>query len=368
MDIEEIEKHDWDILPHMDDQERYEKSISAYWLDRWYDKVADLTFETQFYKELPDKLPWPSMVRWENKSPKDSEYWGPVNTRKEAERLFYTSLRCKKNQGTIYCIRKWTKLGEEFRCFWNGGIVAISSDTKPPSALLTYLVSIAHRIPYYRCVVDIAEYNNEFILVEFNSWETNSGAHQFMWTEELLYQYDEPFTICCRWIKEHTSNNVITDGLFEDNSWRWPLPSTLPKINPIDDITIDKVQILLPSNQPNTWLVKDDILYIINDVWLTSIDLHTFKPIRWRRGPFRFSKLTFWNNQLGIRADNNNYWLDLTPCLSNSLIDTTCDKISNNNIINYPEPPYRYGFVGKYNNQFVFARFLYDGKFIIIPY
>jgi len=46
------------------------------------------------------------MVRWENKSPKDSDLWGPVSTSQQVKDLFYTSLRCKTNPGKIFSLRR----------------------------------------------------------------------------------------------------------------------------------------------------------------------------------------------------------------------------------------------------------------------
>ena len=82
MNINTIEKHDWGITDEDTGTEQFEKSKSAYYLtpDN-YEKIKGLTFETEFYGKIPDILPFdgiPLMVRWENKSPKDSEYWGPV--------------------------------------------------------------------------------------------------------------------------------------------------------------------------------------------------------------------------------------------------------------------------------------------------
>ena len=89
------------------------------------------------------------MIRYENKSPKDSESWGSVSTKEELINVFYTSLRCKTNPGKYYCVREWIELGsfeeEEYRCFWNNGLVAVSSesDTEPKiNEILDYITKI----------------------------------------------------------------------------------------------------------------------------------------------------------------------------------------------------------------------------------
>ena len=44
--IELIESRDWKIDNRMDNNQRLRLSTSAYYLDRWYNDVKDLTFET----------------------------------------------------------------------------------------------------------------------------------------------------------------------------------------------------------------------------------------------------------------------------------------------------------------------------------
>jgi hypothetical protein len=331
--MEEIEAHDWGIGPHMPDDERRQRSISAYWLPAWYAKVQDLTFNTTFWQELPEHFA-PSMVRWEHKSPKDSEHWGPVQSRAEAEHLFYTSLRCKTNPGSIYCLRAWHELVAEWRCFWSGGLVAISGD-EAPQALVDYVQSIASRIPYYRCVLDVAvDHENKYWLVEFNSWETNSGAHLFEWSE-----IEDTVPVECRWAK--FSRHLP-----------WPLASTLPKA-PRSSILLDQVQLLRP-HAPSCWLIKENV-YVCNDVWLAQLDANLY-PVRWRRGPFRFAKLEA--TAQGLRAGDQYYWDDLTPAKPSAVLPLEGDA--------YPEPPYRYGAVGLCRGTYVFCRFIEE--LVAVPF
>ena len=100
MFIEEQEFNDWNINSTDDGETRKLKSISAYWLNSWYTKMQDITFKTVVYEnvdDIPNILPFEKcMIRYENKSPKDSEFWGPVSTKEELINVFYTSLRCAK--------------------------------------------------------------------------------------------------------------------------------------------------------------------------------------------------------------------------------------------------------------------------------
>lgn len=324
--MEQIEAHDWGVGPHTDNEERRQRSIQAYWLPEWYDKVSDLTFATQFFTELPDRFP-PSMVRWENKSPKDSDQWGPVETKEAALNLFYTSLRCKTNPGKIYCLREWKQLKQEWRCFWNGRITAISGDVPATKELIEYLIEISDRIPYYRCVMDVA-LAEKYYIVEFNSWETNSGAHLFDWTEDLLYDSQ---VIICRW----------PGGQSE---FDWPKPSTLPKLE--SNIPLDQVIPIQPSG-PAGWVIKED-LYVCDDVWLARVQ---GKIKAWRRGPFRFDHLQ--ETVDGLKAGSKAFYTDLTPQTKPIVVrrEGTC-----------PTFPYRYGFVGLYQGNPVFVRF-YGGQF-----
>ena len=129
--IENIEYNDWHIFPSDANEIRRSNSISAYYLDKTYDAIADISFPTIFYpniESVPDVLPFEQcMVRYENKSPKDSEHWGSVQTKTEMLIIYQTSLRCKTNPGQIYCVREWSyKLQIEFRCFYNNKLVAVS--------------------------------------------------------------------------------------------------------------------------------------------------------------------------------------------------------------------------------------------------
>lgn len=335
--MEEIEYHDWGVTYDMDNAERRQRSIEAYWLPKWYSKIEDLTFPTQFYKELPATFT-KSMVRWESKSPKDSEFWGPVETKEQALNLFYTSLRCKTDPGSIYCLREWKQLSQEWRCFWNGRVTAISGDVEPTKELVDYLETIAHRIPYYRCVMDISlAADGKFYIVEFNSWETNSGAHLFEWTEELLYDSQE---IVCRW----------PGG---EKTFEWSKPSTLP-LPPTSDVGFAEVH-ALQSDGHSSWLIKNSGLYVCNDVWLVQLDAD-LKPLRWRRGPFRFDHLEEATD--GLKAGDKVFYDDLSPNthLRKSKSSTPhAESFSENG---YPKPPYRYGFVGLYQNRYVFCRFV----------
>lgn len=325
--MEEIEFHDWGVTVDMDNSLRRQRSIQAYWVPEWYSKIADLTFATQFYTELPDSFP-KSMVRWESKSPKDSEHWGPVETKEQALKLFYTSLRCKTDPGSIYCLREWKQLQQEWRCFWNGKITAISGDVEPPQSLVDYLLSISDRIPYYRCVLDIA-LAEKYYIVEFKSWETNSGAHLFDWSEDLLYDSVE---IVCRWPE---GTKIMS----------WPKASTLPP-PPVPNVPLEKV-VPLQSHQPACWLLKDS-LYVCSDVWLVQLTAD-LKPRRWRRGPFRFDHLE--ETEDGLRVGDKAFYNDLTP-------QPKCKPIIARGVESYPPPPYRYGFVGLYEGKHVFCRFV----------
>jgi hypothetical protein len=311
--MEEYEEHDWSTNLSMSNKERKEKSIESYYLHNWYEKVKDLTFETHFYSEetLPDKLPFDkSMVRWENKSPKDNkDLWGPVSTKAEVIELFKGSLRCQMNKGKIYCIRKWTdNLGLEFRCFWNEQIVAICMEptneyiNPPINELLKYISSIAHRIPFYRCVMDIAKTVDGFVLIEFNSWETNSGAYGLHWTDNTgifypTHNYEE--------MDHHITfraNGKNEKIVFDQSKIIKRVPIVGLPLN--ENITIQK------PNRPSNWLVTDKFLYVANDIYLMRFTLD-FKLVNWLRGPhgaFRFSDLQLCTDGSIYISDINKYY------------------------------------------------------------
>ncbi len=351
--MEEYELADWKIKPDTNNDERKSKSISAYYLTKYYHRMKDFTFETYFYDELPEIMPFDKcMIRYENKSPKDSDLWGPVSTKKEAEDMFYTSLRCKTNKGKIYCIRKWVDNIEcEFRCFWNEKLVAVSAtnDTPPPvEQILQYVAKLSPYIYFYRCVFDICKTtDNKWFFVEYNSWETNSGAHCFNWLDHTSTFYTK-------------SNNVVFKYGNETLSVEFDQISK--SIQPVGEIINDmqslNIEILKPC-KPSNWLLTDKFLYVANDIWLQRFDLN-FKLINWKRGVFRFCNLELCDNQ-SIIADKK-YNFDLSPTTNKSKIQV------NHNIEQYPQPPFKYGFVGKLNSEYVFCRLLHDDVFYLVKY
>lgn len=350
MEIELIEKNDWDVNPNDEYLVRFNKSVEAYYLNNWYEKLKDITFETFMYDSIdsiPEKLPFDKcMVRWQNKSPKDSEFWNHVSTKKELLNLFHTSLRCRgdKNKNKIYCVRKWQQnLEDEFRCFWNETLVAISSESniEPQiNDILKYINTIAFKIPYYRCVFDIAKKdNNEFVFIEFNSWESNSGGHRFNWIDDTKVFYEAKY-ITVRWLNGETHVPFINYTKIPIEKSSFFKDDFLCKPTNFDGLTVLKPQ------KPSSWLVTKKYVYIANDIWLGRFT-HNLKPINWTRGIFRFNSLQLCEDE-GIYAEPKHYYYDLTPKKINSgCVITTGDE--------YPEHNYRYGCMCKDKEQDVYV-------------
>ena len=365
MFIEEQEYQDWNVTPDMSNDQRKTNSIQAYWLDKWYEKMAPITFPTVMYftvDDIPEILPFEKcMVRYENKSPKDSEFWTFVGTKKEMLNIFYTSLRCKTNPGNIYCVRKWEDLTTEYRCFWNNGLVAVSSelDIEPPiDEILDYIKSIESYVCYNKCVFDIAHLasTNKLIFIEYNSWESNSGAHRFDWLNdtEVFYLTD---CVTFRWL---TGEKKIYTNCNQ----------TINKINKIDHKQIkhidnfDKYQIITPT-QPSNWLVTNKYIYVANDIWLGRFTLN-MKPLNWTRSVFRFNNLQLCEDGC-IYAEPNYYYYNLTPKKTKSKIISKNNKKTDgvDNLI-YLQSKYKYGFIAiDENDKFVWMRMLDDCTFAI---
>lgn len=383
MILEEVEFHDWKITSDMSTEERKQKSIQAYYLNEWYDKVKDITFETHIYENINDiseDLPFTkSIVRYENKSPKDSEFWQPISTKDQLINLFYTSLRCKTNKGKYYCVREFKELGNEYRCFWDNGLLAISSESnlKPDiDSIIKYIESIKSYIPYHRCVLDIAELvndsNNKYIFVEFNSWETNAGAHRFDWTinTELFYSVDRyNYTI--------NNNDLVYKcvGLYSAQyvATRW-LGGEDIQYNPCADLYVaekycdilkvsnlfELYDIVDNDNYLNT-LFTDKYIYCSNDVWLGQFDRFTLECVRSVRGIFRFNQLDFCADGK-IHDGENYYYSDLTPFkISQYSAKPTVVKRSDLNT------EIKYGFIvrNKKNGQTGYFRLLSDFEFML---
>lgn len=360
--MEEYEFNDWSINNKTPNDKRRNNSIEAYYLPRWIDKVSEITFPTKVYKlkNCPDVLPFEEcMVRYEHKSPSDSEHWGPVSTKEEALKLFYTSLVCRRGRKAEYiCVRKYEhNLGLELRCFWNTRLVAVavkSFDDIPLSEtycqkFITYINSISHKIPYKRCVMDICELNNSFIFIEFNSWETNSGSDPYDWKgdTEILYPENGNSDIYFRW----KSGQRILSG---SNYTRVPTLGTQLKTL---DFKISALKIYKP-NKPSNWLVTDKFIYIATEIWLGYFD-HSLKALGWHRGVYRFDPILKCKNGY-IYAGDKYFDPYLKPM--NGKYDIDYDVYSHGD--DYKEHElYRYGFHGSLNNQDIFCRMFNDGTF-----
>lgn len=349
MFIEEQELEDWNITPNMSFAERKQKSIEAYWLDKWYDKMKSITFPTYLYyseNDIPDILPFEkSMVRYENKSPKDSEFWTHISTKQELINLFYTSLRCKTNPGKIYCVRQWIDLKDEYRCFWNGSLVAISSesDLEPPiDKIIEYIKKISSLICYNRCVFDIAHLveTNELIFIEYNSWESNSGGHRFNWLDDtdILYSSNNCITTI-RWANGEKIIPLISNTNVNTNANANANAITINTITNFDNYVI------LKPLKPSNWLVTEKHIYVTNDIWLGRFTLD-MKPINWVRGIFRFNTLQLCDDGC-IYAEPNFYYYDLTPKKQKSRlvksVDLT-DLADSTNLVITNSNKYKYGF------------------------
>jgi hypothetical protein len=242
--------------------------------------------------------------------------------------------------------------------------------------LIDYLATIAPRIPFYRCVVDVAVNRaGGFVLVEFNSWESNSGAHCFSWADDDALLYDTAGRrIVCRWLADRVDAATVASAADAEDAagecyYEWPLASTLPQlVSGSDcDFSLERLTVLRPI-APSNWLVKGETLFVTTDVWLAALRLPLSErwqeTARWRRGPFRFDVLRA--TEYGLCAGDRYYWDDLSPSKPQPLLlgDTPGGITASDprNSSEYPEPPpLKYGFVAMdERGRFVFVRFLGD--------
>ena len=354
--IEDIEETDWGILDMDNGNVRRDKSISSYYVNNWYEKVKMITFPTYIYDSLesiPKILPFNrSMVRHEHKSPSDSEYFGPISTKKELQNIFYTSLTCRTKPGKLYCIREWIDLEKiEYRCIWNNYLTGVSTDHEIDAdmeslfKLITYVKSIEHNIPFTKCVFDIGimKDTKEFVLIEFNSWETLSRPHYFNWIIHTEYLYNQNGMTT---IKTNLSDDKLIQIKYNE-----PFLQNTFDINPLD-ITISEPIV------PSGWIVKDEYLYAVNDIWLQKIRINDMTNVGWKRGVFRFGPI-FLSDKNTLIAGNCEYSLDFKVLNENAFNphSNSNEKLLGNK--------YRYGFRGKLNDINVFCRMDYDGNFAV---
>jgi hypothetical protein len=383
--IEHVEYNDWHILPSDTNEKRRTNSISAYYLDKTYPTIANISFPTVFYpniESIPDVLPFDQcMVRYENKSPKDSEHWGPIQTKIELLRMFYTSLRCKTNPGQIYCVRQWShQLQTEFRCFYNSKLVAISGSDHIDSEEIDHIIpkliayitkEVEPILCFYRCVFDIALLNNgSFIFVEFNSWETNSGAHRFDWIDstEILYPEDKFSTnVVCNWKDSNLSEiqtRVFQNLVYErkntilsqhnlSKSYDYLYKNMYKLIN---DFDLTDFVILNPINK--NWLKTNTYIYAFNDIWLGRFDLN-LKPINWIRGIFRYCTIEQTSQGLlKICSENSKptfYYKDLRKYTGNIICEKQFNSVDQTTYLDSTIYGFKYGIGMLGNGKKIFA-------------
>lgn len=309
--IEEIERNDWEIDSKTPISEKKQKSISAYYLPRWIEDMKKFTFHTEVVpvNKLDSFIPKKSvnyMVKWEHKSPKDSPHWGPINGsdpnfHQKISQMFYTSLRCRGSPipGKYFCFREFVPLQKiEYRCFWNRRLVAVGAETHEEGSfdqilsqeIIAFVDKISPHFPYYRCVFDIAKKegmdgeSGEFIFIEFNSWESNSGAYPFDWIDDTDILYPEKGNeIHFRWNKE---NLIVNHGPLSNMNF-------IPKI--------------ILSTDRGDYAVTDIYLYWISSQtsaeFLTKFKNGEIKSKK--RGVYRFCKIIEKGNNILIIEDKS---------------------------------------------------------------
>jgi hypothetical protein len=404
MDVEQIEYNDWnlkkDSFNTLCAQQLTELSVNAYYVDRWINKIKDHTFETQIYDadKLPDQLPYEKcMIRYEHCSPKDSEYWGACRLKEEALKMFNSSLRCYNNHGDKIIVRKWQEnIKKEYRIFWNtrvvAGCLAINNDSledsledgstsallKDAEQILKYLSEID--IPYYRCVIDLALIEDESILenrfwkiIEFNSWETNSGALLFDWKKDTEKLYPECYgnSLSVEFRRKDLDGNIIVVNV--PNNFVLKIKRFIPMITgSIFDPTNKNIKILETNKNS---LLTDKYLIIQTDIWLIAFDKITFKDIIWVRNTNRFDSIIRINQNIfksgteyfdhNLSKLNEQQILNLKHEILNlkhEILNLKHEKINgdtmNNNQYMYK---YRYGFMAEIDGEETFIRVANNG-------
>ena len=115
---------------------------------------------------------------------------------------------------------------------------------------------------------------------------------------------------------------------------------------------LDNKLIVLPHTSNSNYILSNNNLYLTTDLYIVRcIDLI---PKTWKQSfNVRFHNIKECENN-SIKCDNEYYNYDLSP------IQTKYDEIINNN---NEIPPFRYGFMCKYNDKIGFCRIDYDCNF-----
>ncbi|VBB19018.1 hypothetical protein YASMINEVIRUS_1550, partial [Yasminevirus sp. GU-2018] len=397
-DVELIEESDWSVNNKMfsnstDFKNIEKKSISAYYVDRWIDSVRENTFETvivdipnrDMNKDLPEVLPFDrSMVRYVHCSPKDSEFWGECRTKEEVIRVFNSSLRCHKNHGDKIVFRRWnTDIVREYRLFWNTRLCAGSLTHFEPGSvteelfraecerIVNYLKTL--HVPYYRCVLDIAVLKDStLVLIEFNSWESNSGCHMFDWRDtEIMYPEihkndptaDSQDVVVFR---AKLDEDVLEFRMLYD-CHTFPLLQSTPFIKGrLLNTQIDKVTVYSHDpDKPSWYILNDQKLYVATDLFLVLFDVETLIPKFWVRHTNRFYPIFMSKNRNGgdvIVAGDDIYDTYLTKQRGYEKRHQTLMTVDTR-LIN---TPFRYGFFARVGDVDGFVRVCSSGRLYFI--
>lgn len=183
------------------------------------------------------------------------------------------------------------------------------------------------------------------IFVEYNSWESNSGAHNFNWHDDTEIFYNNT-NITIRW--KNGEKNIQTPHI--------------ANINTSNNIDWKNYEIIKPW-KPSNWLITDKHIYITTDIWLCRLSFD-MKPLNWKRGMFRFNHLQLCENG-DIFAFPSLYDYCLTDKVTKRKIIFNKIIFDNTNYDNLNLSMCKYGCLAKCNltNDFVFVHLHNDGQF-----
>ena len=283
--------------------------------------------------------PWP-----------ETESWGPVRTKEEAELVLHTSLRCKRGASGQLVFREWCPdIVEEHRVFWNHRVVAVSFAGPLPDDDAASLLAMVHDlpIPYGRCVLDVALLRDgSWRMVEINSWAVNSGGMRFNWTDDDFILYPA-----------EGSDLVVLRGDGAQDLVHYPTGRRSDVPIGLSPAEIARLIPLAPTG-PACWLLTERYLYVCNDVFLGQFDRATFRSVHWASGDFRWTSFVVVSeNPLQFSLGDRVFHHDLTVLRRRRTA---------------PGPPPRgadrYGFAATLDGRSVFCRLTYTGTFTIVPF
>jgi hypothetical protein len=194
-----------------------------------------------------------------------------------------------------------------------------------------------------------SERYDKWVLIEFNSWETKSGAFPFDWILHTNIMYNDNSSVVFR---------SKSDEIIIDNQNLNQILKQIIKPEYITDLSSLAKTICVPEN-PSNYLVTEKYIYITTDIWIGVFD-RELNNKGWKRGIYRFEPIYLVNENI-LYAGGEYLDLLLGPIRINRFNKLEKPSIDLASI----ETCNKYGFYCMVFNKEIFCRMNNEGQFYL---